>query len=125
MSEINKLPGGLITGLNKVNNLRHEWLHFAHIIVCITYNGWLSGQLYFVTLTAQYKHQFLLYKEFEIPTLLHSIVIRGDPINYVHSKFFKILKFVFLSAVAHMSFCVKFNGLLSQFRILEKSYLSL
>ena len=112
MSEIKKLPGGLITGLNKVNNLRHEWLHFAHIIVCITYIGWLSGQLYFVTPTAQYKHQFLLYKEFEIPTL-------------VHSKFFKILKFVFLSAVAHMSFCVKFNGLLSQFRILEKSYLSL
>ena len=39
----------------------------------------------------------LLHKEFEIPTL--------------GSKFFKILKFVFLSEVAPKSFCVKFSGL--------------
>ena len=41
----------------------------------------------------------ILHKEFKIPTL--------------HSKFFEILKFVFLSEVAHMSFCVKFSGLIS------------
>ena len=52
----------------------------------------------------------LLPKEFEVLTL--------------HSKCFKILKFVFLSEVMHMSFCVKFSGLINQFRILEKSYLS-
>ena len=42
----------------------------------------------------------LLHKEFEILTL--------------HSKFFKILKFVFLSTVAHKSFCLKFSGLHKQ-----------
>ena len=42
----------------------------------------------------------------------------------LHSKFLEILKFLFLSKVAHMSFCVKFSGLISQFKILEKSYLS-
>ena len=46
-------------------------------------------------------------KKYEIPTL-HSIV-------------FELLKFVFLSEVAHRSFCVKFSGLLSELRILEKS----
>ena len=50
-------------------------------------------------------------KEFEIPTL--------------HRKFFEILKFVFLSEVAHIkSFCVKFNGLISKLKILENWYLS-
>ena len=49
----------------------------------------------------------LLHKEFEIPTL-HRIV-------------FELLKFVFLSEVAHRSFCVKFSGFLSELRILEKS----
>ena len=45
-------------------------------------------------------------KEFEIPTL--------------HSKFLEILKFVFLSEVAHIkSFCVKFSGLISKLKILE------
>ena len=47
----------------------------------------------------------LLHKEFEIPTL--------------HSKIFQILKFVFLSKVAHKSFCVKFSGLISKLKILE------
>ena len=50
-------------------------------------------------------------KEFEIPTL--------------HSKFLEILKFVFLSEVAHIkSFCVKFSGLISKLKILENWYLS-
>ena len=49
-----------------------------------------------------------LHKEFETSTL--------------HSKFFEILKFVFLSAVAHKSFWVKFSGLISKLKILEKSY---
>ena len=39
------------------------------------------------------------------------------------SKFFKILKLVFLSKVANKSFCVKFSGLISKLKILEKSYL--
>ena len=52
----------------------------------------------------------LLNKEFEIPTL--------------HSKFFEILKFVVLSEVEHISFWVKFSGLISKLRILEKSYQS-
>ena len=39
----------------------------------------------------------LLHKEFEIPTL--------------RSKFFEVLNFVFLSEIAHKSFCVKFSGL--------------
>ena len=38
------------------------------------------------------------------------------------AKFFKILKFVFLSEVADKSFCVKFSGLISKLKILEKSY---
>ena len=46
----------------------------------------------------------LLHKEFEIPTL--------------HSKFFEILKFVFLSK----SFYVKFSELISKLKILKKSY---
>ena len=51
----------------------------------------------------------LLRKELEIPTL--------------RRKFFaEILKFVFLSEVAHKSFCVKFSGLISKLKILEKSY---
>ena len=50
----------------------------------------------------------LLHKEFEIPTL--------------RSKFFEILNFVFLSEVAHKSFCVKFSGLISKLKILDKSY---
>ena len=50
----------------------------------------------------------LLHKEFEIPTL--------------RIKFFEILKFVFLSEFAHKSFCVKFSGLISKLKILEKSY---
>ena len=50
----------------------------------------------------------LLKEYFEIPTL--------------RSIFFEILKFVFLSKVAHRSFCVKFSGLISELRILEKSY---
>ena len=49
-----------------------------------------------------------LHKEFEISTL--------------HSKFFEILKFVFLSEVAHKPFWVKFSGLISKLKILEKSY---
>ena len=50
-------------------------------------------------------------KEFEIPTL--------------HRKFFEILKFVFLSEVAHIkSFCVKFSALISKLKILENWYLS-
>ena len=52
----------------------------------------------------------LLNKEFEIPTL--------------HSKFFEILKFVVLSEVEHISFWVKFSGLIRRLRILEKSYQS-
>ena len=44
----------------------------------------------------------LLHREFEIPTL--------------HSKYFEIFKFVFLSEVAHKSFC----GLISKLKILEK-----
>ena len=43
-----------------------------------------------------------MHKEFEIPT-------------------FEILKFVVLFEAAHRSFCVKFSGLLSELRILEKS----
>ena len=50
----------------------------------------------------------VLLKEFEIPTL------RGILIE--------IFKFVFLSKVAHRSFSVKFSGLISELRILEKSY---
>ena len=50
----------------------------------------------------------LLHKEFEIPTL--------------RSKFFEVLKFVFLSEVAHKSFCVKFSGLISKLKILKKSH---
>ena len=46
-------------------------------------------------------------KEFEILTL--------------RSKFLEILKFVFLSKVAHKSFHVKFSGLISRLKILEKS----
>ena len=38
------------------------------------------------------------------------------------AKFFKILKFVFLSEVADKSFCVKFSGLISKHKILEKTY---
>ena len=34
------------------------------------------------------------------------------------------LKLVFLSEVAHKSFCVKFSGLISKLKILEKSYQS-
>ena len=49
-----------------------------------------------------------MHKEFEIPTL--------------RSKFFEILKFVFLSEVAHKSFCVKSSGVISKLKILEKSY---
>ena len=49
----------------------------------------------------------LLQKEFEILTL--------------RSKFLEILKFVFLSKVAHKSFRVKFSGLISRLKILEKS----
>ena len=49
----------------------------------------------------------LLLKEFEIPTL--------------RSEFFEILKFVFLSEVAHKSFWVKFSGLISKLKILKKS----
>ena len=50
-------------------------------------------------------------KEFEIPTL--------------HKKFFEILKFVFLSEVAHIkSFCAKFNGLINKLKILENWYLN-
>ena len=49
----------------------------------------------------------LLHKEFEIPTL--------------YNKFFEILKFVVLSEVQHISFWVKFSGLISKLRILEKS----
>ena len=49
----------------------------------------------------------LLHKEFEIPTL--------------RSEFFEILKFVFLSEVAHKSFWVKFSGLISKLKILKKS----
>ena len=41
------------------------------------------------------------------------------------AKFFKILKFVFLSEVADKSFCIKFSGLISKLKILKKSYLSL
>ena len=52
----------------------------------------------------------LLHKEFEIPTL--------------RSEFFEILKFVFLSEVAHKSFWVKFSGLISKLKILKKSCLS-
>ena len=48
----------------------------------------------------------LLHKEFEIPTL--------------RSKFFEILEFVFLSEVSHRSFCVKFSGVISKLKILEK-----
>ena len=50
----------------------------------------------------------LLHKEFEIPTL--------------RSRFFEILKFVFLSELAQKSFCVKFSGLISKLKIREKSY---
>ena len=32
------------------------------------------------------------------------------------------MKFVYLSEVAHKSFCVKFGGLISNLKILEKSY---
>ena len=49
----------------------------------------------------------LLHREFEIPTL--------------RSEFFEILKFVFLSEVAHKSFWVKFSGLISKLKILKKS----
>ena len=49
----------------------------------------------------------LLHKKFEIPTL--------------RSEFFEILKFVFLSEVAHKSFWVKFSGLISKLKILKKS----
>ena len=42
----------------------------------------------------------LSFENSEIPTL--------------RSKFFEILKFVFLSEVAHKSFCVKFSGLQSK-----------
>ena len=42
----------------------------------------------------------LSFENSEIPTL--------------RSKFFEILKFVFLSEVAHKSFCVKFSGLKSK-----------
>ena len=49
-----------------------------------------------------------LHREFEISTL--------------HSKFFEILMFVFLSKDAHKSFCVKFSGLMNKRKILEKSY---
>ena len=52
----------------------------------------------------------LLDKEFEIPTL--------------YRKFFEILKFVVLSEVERISFWVKFIGLISKLRILEKSYQS-
>ena len=52
----------------------------------------------------------LLHEEFEIPTL--------------HNKFFEILKFVVLSKVEHISFWVKFSGLIRKVRILEKSYQS-
>ena len=46
----------------------------------------------------------LLHKEFEIPTL--------------RSKYFEILKFVFLSEVAYKLSCVKLNGLISKLKIL-------
>ena len=36
----------------------------------------------------------------------------------LHSKFFEILMFVFLSEVALKSFCVKFSGLISKLKIL-------
>ena len=52
----------------------------------------------------------LLHKEFEIPTL--------------QSKLLEILKFVFLSDVAHMSFYVKFSGLRSKLRILKNIVLT-
>ena len=42
----------------------------------------------------------------------------------MRSKFFEILKFVFLSDVAHKSFWVKFSGLISKLKIFEKSYWS-
>ena len=43
----------------------------------------------------------------------------------LRSKFFEILKFVFLSEVANKSFCVKFSGLISKLKIFKKSYKSL
>ena len=43
-------------------------------------------------------------------------------IQTLDSKFFEEMKFVFLSKDAHMAFCVKFSGLISKLRILEKSY---
>ena len=52
----------------------------------------------------------LLHKEFEILTL--------------QSKLFEILKFVFLSDVAHTSFYVKFSGLRSKLRILKNVVLT-
>ena len=51
-----------------------------------------------------------MHNEFEIPTL--------------RSKVFEILKFVLLSEVAHKSFRVKFRGVISKLKILEKSHLS-
>ena len=40
-------------------------------------------------------------------------------LNIQCSIFVKILKIVFLSEVAHESFCVKFSGLISELRILK------
>ena len=54
--------------------------------------------------------RFFLTDEFDIANL--------------HSKIFEILKFVFLSEVAHKSFCVKFSDLISKLKILEKSHSS-
>ena len=51
-----------------------------------------------------------MHKEFEILTLC--------------SKFFGILKFVFLSEVANKSFGIKFSGLITKLKILKKSYYS-
>ena len=43
-------------------------------------------------------------------------------IKNLKSRLYAANKLVFLSEVAHKSFCVKFSGLISKFKILEKSY---
>ena len=83
----------------------HDYLWKIHVVWtqfnCVSKNYIKKSELNIV----------LLHKEFEFPTL--------------HSIFSEILKFMSSSEVAHRSFCIKFSGLISELRILEKKELEI
>ena len=62
-----------------------------------SYDLFSHQQLFLKDMRCCLEYAIYVRKEFEVPTL--------------HSRFFEILTFVFLSEVAYISFCVKFSGL--------------